>query len=570
MSVKTRQELLEALRPQYLDANRKDKKQLLDGFVTATGYNRKHAIVLIKAIAKKIGEKRQRKKFYDDKVWEALVQVWRAGNRICSKRLVPFLADLVEALERFGHISLEPETRTKLLSLSAATADRLLAVERKKYGSRGKSTTRPGYLLKKQIAIRTFTDWNDTAAGFLEGDLVAHCGESVSGQFLNTLTVTDIATGWTELGALLGKSEADVMQSLCELRELLPFPLLGIDTDNGSEFINHTLFNWCRKNSITFTRSRPYKKNDQAHVEEKNGSIVRRLTGYDRYEGVESWQLLSSLYRIARLYINFFQPSVKLIAKNREGGHVRKKYEPARTPYRRVLELTSITEEKKVDLRKLFNSLDPVLLLNEIERLQAEFWSTAVKNNVQLPAINALPSPVQSITIAPVGTTKQRIKRKRTRTEQIISEKTGKKAGRKTNLDEVWNEICQELERTPSLTPREIMQILATRYPGKFRPTQYNTVRDKLLRWRQTNSINLNLPKAKSGRKTNVDAVWNEVCQELEKNPTLGSGAIISMLCERYPGKFRPTQKSTIKGRLKKWRKSYLERVSPTVITSKK
>jgi hypothetical protein len=487
MSVKTRQELLEALRPQYLEANRKEKKQLLDGFVTATGYNRKHAIVLIKAIAKKIGEKRQRKKVYDNKVWEALVQVWRAGNRICSKRLVPFLADLVEALERFGHLSLEPETRTKLLSLSAATADRLLAVERKKYGSRGKSTTRPGHLLKKQIAIRTFSDWNDAAAGFLEADLVAHCGETTEGQYVNTLTMTDIATGWTELGALIRKSEEDVMKSLCELRELLPFPLLGFDTDNGGEFINYTLFNWCMANSITFTRARPYKKNDQAHVEEKNGSIVRRLIGYDRYEGLESWQILSSLYRVARLYINFFQPSVKLIAKSREGGHVSKKYEEAKTPYRRVLELAYVSEKKKAKLKKLFNTLDPVLLLNEIERLQAELWSTAVNNSVQLP------SPAQSIT--PVGPTRHR--RKRKKSGQIITEK---KAGRNTDLDEVWNEVCKELEKNPALGARAIIFMLCKRYPDKFRLTQRSTIQGRLNNWRKAHP-ELTSPKSTTSKK---------------------------------------------------------------------
>jgi len=487
MSVTTRQELLEALRPQYLEASKKSKKQLLDGFITATGYNRKHAIVLIKAIAKKIGEKRQRKKVYDNKVWEALVQVWRAGNRICSKRLVPFLADLVEALERFGHLSLEPETRTNLLSLSAATVDRLLAVERKKYGSRGKSTTRPGHLLKKQIAIRTFSDWNDAAAGFLEADLVAHCGETTEGQYVNTLTMTDIATGWTELGALIGKREEDVMKSLCELRELLPFPLLGFDTDNGGEFINHTLFNWCMENSITFTRARPYKKNDQAHVEEKNGSIVRRLTGYDRYEGLESWQLLSSLYRVARLYINFFQPSAKLIAKSREGGRVSKKYEEAKTPYRRVLELAYVSEEKKAELQKLFNTLDPVLLLSEIERLQAEFWSTAVNNNVQLPVANTLSSPAQSIAVAPVVPTRHR--RKRKKSGRIISEKTGKKAGRNTDLDKVWNEVCQELEKNPTLGARAIISMLCKRYPDKFRLTQRSTIQGRLNTWRKSHPV---------------------------------------------------------------------------------
>jgi hypothetical protein len=471
MSIESRQELLEALRPQYLQANKKEKRELLNGFITATGYNRKHAIVLLKAAAREIEQrrqKRQRKRVYDDKVWQALVQVWRAANRICSKRLVPFLSDFVEAMERFGHLSLDSGTRAKLLSLSAPTVDRLLAVERKKYGGKGKSTTRPGHLLKKQIAVRTFADWNDAACGFTEADLVAHCGETTAGQYLNTLTMTDIATGWTELGAVIRKTEANVMQALCDLHELLPFSLLGLDTDNGGEFINHTLFNWCLKNNVTFTRARAYKKNDQAHVEEKNGSIVRRLVGYDRYEGVESWKALSALYTVARLYINFFQPSVKLISKSREGGHVTKKYEEAKTPYKRVLELASISKKKKAELKKLFVSLDPVLLLSELERLQVELWNTAIKENKQ-----------QAAPTKPEETSK--VEPRRTRSKKP---KMPYKAGKKTNLDEVWDEVCKELTQAPNLTPKEIMQMLSQRYPGKFRPTQRTTVRDKLLKWR--------------------------------------------------------------------------------------
>lgn len=284
---------------------------------------------------------------------------------------------LVESLIRHGHLDISETVKAQLLSVSPATADRLLKPERRKYG-KGISTTKPGYLIKKHIAIRTFADWNDVVPGFLEADLVAHCGENVRGQFLHTLTVTDIATGWTELGALMGKSEGDVLQEIAEIKELLPFPLLGFDTDNGGEFINYGLVDWCSKNEITFTRSREYKKNDQAHVEQKNGSIVRQLIGYDRYEGIESWQLLSQLYRIARLYINFFQPCLKLIEKWRDGARVHKRYDKAKTPHQRILLSPSVTEESKERLRKIFPSLDPMLLLQEMERLQIDLWKTAV------------------------------------------------------------------------------------------------------------------------------------------------------------------------------------------------
>ncbi len=366
-----------------ITASPREKKKLLNGFVAATAYNRKYAVTLLsKGINKKGAGRRKRKRKYDQAVVDALLIVWKAAYRVCSKRLIPFMPILVDSLIRHGHLDISETVKEQLLSVSPATADRLLVPERRKYG-KGLSTTKPGYLIKKHIPIQTFADWNDVSPGFLEADLVAHCGENVRGQFLNTLTMTDIATGWTELGALMGKSESDVLQEMAEIKELLPFPLLGVDTDNGGEFINYGLVEWCSKHNITFTRSREYKKNDQAHVEQKNGSIVRHLIGYDRYEGIESWQLLSQLYRIARLYINFFQPCLKLISKWRDGARVHKRYDTAKTPYQRILISATVTEEAKERLRKIFPSLDPMLLLQEMERLQMELWKTAVNSQEQ-------------------------------------------------------------------------------------------------------------------------------------------------------------------------------------------
>jgi site-specific recombinase XerD len=379
MSLQSRQELLLSLRPQYLNASPGERKQLLDGLVAATGYNRKHAVTLLsKGISRKKEGKRKRQGKYDQAVVHALLIVWKAAYRVCSKRLIPFMPILVESLIRHGHLDISETVKAQLLSVSPATADRLLRPERRKYPGKGMSTTKPGHLIKKHIPIRTFADWNDVIPGFVEADLVAHCGDNVRGQFLHTLTVTDIATGWTELGALMGKSEGDVLEELAELKELLPFPLLGFDSDNGGEFINYGLVEWCSQNNITFTRSREYKKNDQAHVEQKNGSIVRHLIGYDRYEGAEPWQLMAQLYRIARLYINFFQPCLKLVSKWRDGARVHKRYDTAKTPYQRILLSASVSEESKERLRKLFPSLDPILLLREMETLQMDLWKTAV------------------------------------------------------------------------------------------------------------------------------------------------------------------------------------------------
>jgi len=381
MSAKSRNELLTAIRPQYLESGAVGKKELLDGFVAATGYNRKYATTLLSKGIQRTGYPKDRSKTYDKEVLEALTILWNTANRICSKRLIPFLPSLITSMERSGHLELSKEVKNKLLSLSSATADRLLKQERRKT-IKGKSTTRPGSLLKKHIPVRTFADWNDVRPGFLEGDLVAHCGANTKGQYLNTLTMTDIATGWTELAALPTKNGTDTLQAIVRVKHLLPFTLLGFDSDNGGEFINENMVDWCEMHKITFTRSREYRKNDQAHVEEKNGSIVRRFIGYERYEGELSWRILDSLYRLLRLYVNFFQPCMKLISKERDGARVYKKYDRALTPYQRVLNSDFIPRHIKTSLQEKYESLDPLFLLRSIEKLQEQLRSTAVKSNL--------------------------------------------------------------------------------------------------------------------------------------------------------------------------------------------
>lgn len=379
MSAKSRNELLAVVRPQYLRAKLGGKTFLLDGFVSSTGYNRKYAVTLLSNPIRR-GPRKQRPRKYDRDVLEALIILWQTANQICSKRLIPFLPNLIKSMERCGHLEFPDTLKEKLLSISPATADRLLKKEKQKLG-KSIGSTRPGPLLRKQITVRTFTDWDNVKPGFLEADLVAHCEGNPRGQFLHTLTMTDIATGWTELGALLTKESTGVLQAVMQIKCLLPFPMLGFDSDNGGEFINYGMIDWCELNKITFTRSREYRKNDQAHVEEKNGSIVRRIIGYERYEGMESHLILHSLYQLARLYINFFQPSLKLSFKERTGAHVYKKYETALTPYQRVLKSESIPRYTKAKLTRKFESLDPLFLLKEIQKLQAQLSATAIKVN---------------------------------------------------------------------------------------------------------------------------------------------------------------------------------------------
>jgi hypothetical protein len=295
MSLQARRELLNSLRPRYRGGDKGQKNKILDEFIQVTKYGRKHAIALLNKDEQQTDRPKGtgRKRKYDDRVKQALVQLWRIANEICSKRLIPFLPDLLEVLERTGQLHLEPDIRRKLLTMCSATADQLLASERK--SGQGKSTTRSGALLKRQIPVRTFSEWNDVVPGFFEADLVAHCGSDTSGAFLNTLVLTDIATSWTECFALLRRSEENVLQALRTAQKVLPVTMLGFDSDNGSEFINHGLIDFCREHSITFTRSRAWKKNDQAHVEERNGSVVRRTVGYDRYEGAPALEALQKL-----------------------------------------------------------------------------------------------------------------------------------------------------------------------------------------------------------------------------------------------------------------------------------
>ena len=374
MSQHSKRELVEATRPRYLKATRAGKKHILNEFVANTGYHRKYAIRILRHGPRPKGlKKKGHQKVYQGEVVQVLIWVWEICGRICSKRLKPFLPEIVSVLERQNELHLTAETKTLLLSMSRATIDRRLGPARFEH-PHGLSTTKPGTLLKKAIPVRTYTPWEDEKPGFVEIDLVAHCGETTEGPYLNTLTATDLATGWTECLAIPNKTQAAVSQAVQELRQRLPFPLLGLDSDNGSEFINDTLWRYCQSEQITFTRSRPYHKNDQAHVEQKNWSVVRHTVGYDRLETPQELALLSSIYADLRLYVNFFQPVLKLIAKQQVDGKTIKKYDQAATPYRRVLALEQLPIENKVHLTYLYISLNPVALRASIDTKVARLW----------------------------------------------------------------------------------------------------------------------------------------------------------------------------------------------------
>ena len=375
MSQRSKREMIEAIHPRYLKANKAGKEQILNEFIATTGYHRKYAIRVLRHGPKPKGLKKPgRRKIYQGEVVNALEQIWEIYGRICSKRLHPFLPEGVQVLERCHELCLSQEIKQLLLSMSRATIDRCLRKARFTHPQHGLSTTKPGSLLKKAIPIRTFTPWEDEHPGFLEIDLVAHCGLSTEGTYLNTLTATDLATGWTECLALPNKTQFAVSQAISELRHNLPFPLLGLDSDNGSEFINDTLYRYCLAELITFTRSRPYQKNDQAHVEQKNWSVVRHTVGYDRLETPEELSLLGSIYSDLRLYINFFQPVLKLISKHRIDGKVIRAYDQAKTPFRRVLALDSLPLEIKARLTDQYLHLNPAALRTSIDSKVALLW----------------------------------------------------------------------------------------------------------------------------------------------------------------------------------------------------
>lgn len=374
MSQRSKRELLETIRLRYLQASKAEKQKILDEFTAATGYHRKYANRVLKHGRPRPPRKpKGRKAVYRGEVVQVLTQIWEIYGCICSKRLHPFLPEGVKVLERCGELCLSAETKALLLSMSRATIDRCLRPVRVKR-PHGLSTTKPGSLLKQAIPIRTFTPWDEEQPGFMEIDLVAHCGESTVGQYLNTLTCTDLGTGWTEILALPYRSQTAVRDALHTMRPNLPFPLRGIDSDNGSEFINDLLYRYCQEEHITFTRSRPYQKNDQAHVEQKNWSVVRHTVGYDRWESEEEYALLQSIYQDLRLYINFFQPVLKLIAKERVGRQTIRRYDTAQTPYQRVLARQDISLKSKARLTYQYVQLNPVTLRRAIDEKVARLW----------------------------------------------------------------------------------------------------------------------------------------------------------------------------------------------------
>lgn len=372
MSLPSRIEYLKKVKPRYLKANKAEKGDILDEFCRNTGYARKYAVRRLaaqNAIAppKVISSKRKCHYSNNDIYW--LSQIWEILDYPCGQRLEPVLPEMIDRLVAFNELSIPEETTRKLKAIRSDTIDRRLKPYKAKLKRKINSTTKPGSLIKKQIPIKTVS-WDETRIGCSELDLVAHCGDSAQGEFINSLTLTDILTGWTENAAFLGKAQKRIMAGLDNIQGRLPFRLIAIDPDNGSEFINWQLFRYCMEREVEFTRGRPYQKNDNAHVEQKNWTHVRKVFGYKRRETEYELNIMNSLYeKELRQYKNFFMPNVKLIEKKRSGRHsekIKKVYDKARTPYQRVLDCDQVDRETKEKLRAEYMSLNPAELRRSI------------------------------------------------------------------------------------------------------------------------------------------------------------------------------------------------------------
>jgi hypothetical protein len=378
--MKDRKTVTKALAAQYQRARKGEKGRILDQFVEATTYNRHYAGWLLRNQGRRVvfmpgvvlegtarrGPQAGRKRTYGEEVLQPLKKVWEILDYISGKRLAPALREVVPRLVACRELRVKKSVQKQLLTMSPATIDRLLKPERQKHTIKGRAGTKPGTLLKHQIPVRTFSDWDEQAPGFLEMDLVGHEGGKAEGDYCFTLDLTDVATGWTELAAVPNKAQKWVFEALQDLRRRLPFTVLGLDSDNGSEFINHHLLDYCKEQQITFTRSRPYRKNDNCYVEQKNWSIVRRYVGYPRYDTPVARDLLNDLYRVLRDYINFFLPSMKLKEKTRDGAKIKKRYHAAKTPYQRVLDSEKIPQAVKERLRRHYEQLNPAALHRQI------------------------------------------------------------------------------------------------------------------------------------------------------------------------------------------------------------
>jgi hypothetical protein len=490
-----RRAALGAARRRYVGLSAIGKRRLLDELQELTGYHRKSLLRLLNrpepmAAAEPGGslpqpDKTHHRRRYGPEVVEALVPLWEASDRLCGKRLQALLPLLMESLESHGHLSLETAVRESLLAMSSATIDRLLAPIRKRCGSNGwRRPPRAYSAVRRRVPVRTFKGWDDhNDPGWLEIDLVAHCGGRMEGRFLWTLMATDIATGWSESLPILMRDGALVLTALQLIRRQLPFALRGIDADNDPVFMNHLMEAWCDSpgQQIVLTRSRAYKSNDQAWVEQKNGMLVRRVVGYQRLVSLEAARVLGELYGALRLFTNLFQPSFKLKSSERDGGRIKRQHYPPRTPLQRLLATGQLSEERADQLRELQRGSDPLALLGTIRRCQGQLAVLAsgeqatglgaesgrADRTQESRALEVFLGDLQTLWHA----SQPRRRKPRTRT------------GKRTRPDPFEADVAlieEWLEAEPLLGSRELMERLVAHNPQRYSERQMRTLQRRL------------------------------------------------------------------------------------------
>ena len=503
ISMGARREVLAVVAQRYRTAGRREKARILDELTATTGWHRKHAVRALAATgAGPSGEDesaRRRAGKYSA-IRDALTALWEASDRVCGKRLVVMIPTLREALERHGRLRLSNSEAALLGSVSAATIDRLLS--EMKIVAAGGRRRRAGFhsAIRREVPIHTFNDWKDPAPGFCEVDMVAHGGTSVAGSFNQTLTIVDVATGWTECVPLVTRDGALVVEAIKRVQSLFPWLLRGVDFDNDSAFMNDVVVPWCREQKLEVTRSRAYRKNDQAFVEQKNGAVVRRLVGYGRFDGVETAKVLARLYAAARLYVNFFQPSFKLKEKRREGAKVIKRYHAPITPYERAVEHPKLDRAVKQRLRTQYRTLDPIALLAEIRAAQEELGHRIERGGRVGTTPPVQPTQPDAGTFAralgaqSAKAVEPRATHRRTKRHYKTRVRMPSKLDRYLPLIESW------FATEPQLTALTIVGRLAERDPQHFGPRQHSIVQRLLKKLRMKAAQQLHATSSEPGR----------------------------------------------------------------------
>jgi hypothetical protein len=489
ISMRARREVVSAVAERYKSAKWPEKGRILDELCATTGWHRKHAVRALRHESvtpnEKVGAPRARRRTYGATTKDTLTALWEASDRVCGKRLKVMIATLLPALERNGRLKLDGPDRDRVLAISAASIDRLLGDV--KVAASGGKRRRAGFYsaIRREVPIRTFNDWKSPPPGFCKVDMVAHGGTFVAGSFIQTLTMVDVATGWTECLPLVTRDGSLVVEAIKQGQSLFPWLLRGVDFDNDSAFMNDVVVPWCREQKLEVTRSRAYKKNDQAFVEQKNGAVVRRLMGYGRFDGLETARVMARLYAAARLYVNFFQPSFKLKEKRREGARVIKRYHAPSTPYDRALAHPELTTVVKQRLREQYRTLDPVALLAEIRAAQEELGNRvdrrAGDRRGQQRVINGTaPQPVQSSpedAVAFAKTLGQTIEAGDPRATHRRPKRPYKTRVRMpSKLDPHVATIEDWLAAEPQLTALAIVGRLSEKHPEQFETRQHSIV----------------------------------------------------------------------------------------------